>query len=48
MLLNNDITHILGTLQPSKGHDAGGEAAVPAMQESFFEENNESVLLINA
>ena len=41
MLLNNDITHILGSLQLSKGNDAGGEAVVPAMHESFFEENTD-------
>ena len=47
MLLNNDIKHILGSLQLSKGHDAGGEAVISAMYESFFEENTESVSLIN-
>ena len=48
MLFKNDITHVAGALQLSAGQDAGVEAVVHAIHDIFFEENTETVLLIDA
>ena len=48
MLFKNDITHTAGALQLSAGRDAGIQAIVHAMQDTFSEETTKAIFLINA
>ena len=48
MLFKNDITHDAGALELSAGQDAGVEAVIHAMPDTFSEENTEAVIQIDA